>query len=103
VLSTQLAFLEHDLGHKRVTRTWRTSYLLGLLHGNLVVGLSMGWWLDKDNRPHAHPHHAELDPDVAPAGPLIHSPSKEPAAEDWATGRPATRRSSSSPSPCWRG
>ena len=74
VLSTQLAFLGHDAGHKQVTRTRRTSYLLGLLNGNLAVGLSMGWWLDKHNRHHAHPNHAELDPDVAPAGPLIHFP-----------------------------
>src|SRR5215211_1225778 len=71
VLSTQVAFLGHDTGHKQVARTRRVSYLLGLLHGNLAVGLSFGWWLDKHNRHHAHPNHAELDPDVAPAGPLI--------------------------------
>ena len=76
VLSTQIAFLGHDLGHKQVVRTRRASYLLGLLHGNLAVGLSMGWWLDKHNRHHAHPNHAELDPDVAPAGPLIHFPEQ---------------------------
>src|SRR4051794_24691800 len=74
VLSTQVAFLGHDTGHKQVARTRRVSYLLGLLHGNLAVGLSFGWWLDKHNRHHAHPNHAELDPDVAPAGPLIHFP-----------------------------
>jgi fatty acid desaturase len=76
VLSTQIAFLGHDLGHKQVTRTRRTSYLLGVLHGNFAVGLSMGWWLDKHNRHHAHPNHADLDPDVAPAGPLIHFPEQ---------------------------
>ncbi|MGK5115587.1 fatty acid desaturase family protein [Geodermatophilus sp. CPCC 205506] len=74
VLSTQIAFLGHDAGHKQVARTRRGSYLLGLLHGNLAVGLSFGWWLDKHNRHHAHPNHAELDPDVAPAGPLIFFP-----------------------------
>src|SRR6185312_6551607 len=72
VLSTQIAFLGHDLGHKQVARTRRVSYLLGVLHGNLAIGLSMGWWLDKHNRHHAHPNNADLDPDVAPAGPLIH-------------------------------
>ncbi|MGZ4550946.1 MAG: fatty acid desaturase family protein [Blastococcus sp.] len=71
VLSTQVAFLGHDAGHKQVARTRRGSYLLGLLHGNLAVGLSFGWWIDKHNRHHAHPNNAELDPDVAPAGPLI--------------------------------
>jgi fatty acid desaturase len=76
VLSTQTAFLGHDLGHKQVVRTRRASYALGVLHGNLAVGLSMGWWLDKHNRHHAHPNHADLDPDVAPAGPLIHFPEQ---------------------------
>lgn len=71
VLSTQVAFLGHDAGHKQVARTRRGSYLLGLLHGNLAVGLSFGWWIDKHNRHHAHPNHAEHDPDVAPAGPLV--------------------------------
>ena len=71
VLSTQVAFLGHDAGHKQVTRTRGASYLLGLLNGNLAVGLSFGWWLDKHNRHHAHPNHAELDPDVEPAGPLV--------------------------------
>jgi fatty acid desaturase len=50
--------------------------LLGLLHGNLAVGLSFGWWQDKHNRHHAHPNHAELDPDVEPAGPLVFLPDQ---------------------------
>jgi fatty acid desaturase len=76
VLSTQVAFLGHDAGHKQVARTQRVSYGLGLLLGNLGVGLSFGWWLDKHNRHHAHPNHAELDPDVEPAGPLIFLPGQ---------------------------
>ena len=71
VLSTQVAFLGHDAGHKQVARTSCVSYLMGLLLGNLAVQLSFGWWLDKHNRHHAHPNHAELDPDVEPAGPLV--------------------------------
>ena len=71
VLSTQIAMLGHDAGHKQVTRTRRSSYLIGILLGNLAVGLSFGWWIDKHNRHHAHPNHEDLDPDVAPAGPLI--------------------------------
>jgi fatty acid desaturase len=76
VLSTQVAFLGHDIGHKQVARTRRVSYVLGLLHGNLAVGLSFGWWQDKHNRHHAHPNHAELDPDVEPAGPLVFLPDQ---------------------------
>jgi fatty acid desaturase len=85
VLSTQVAFLGHDAGHRQVTRTRRASYLLGLLHGNLAVGLSIGWWLDKHNRHHAHPNHAELDPDAAPNGPLIFR------ADQWAGRRGLVR------------
>jgi fatty acid desaturase len=88
VLSTQVAFLGHDAGHKQVTRTAPKSYLIGLLLGNLAVGLSFGWWLDKHNRHHAHPNHADLDPDVAPAGPLIFVPGQDAGRSGllaWAT------------------
>src|SRR5690606_22705810 len=33
-------------------------------HGNLAIGLSYGWWVDKHNRHHAHPNHEDRDPDV---------------------------------------
>jgi fatty acid desaturase len=65
VLSTQIAMLGHDAGHKQVTRTRRSSYLMGLLLGNLAVGLSFGWWIDKHNRHHAHPNQEGKDPDIA--------------------------------------
>jgi fatty acid desaturase len=76
VLSTQVAFLGHDAGHKQVARTKPVSYGIGLLLGNLGVGLSFGWWLDKHNRHHAHPNHPQLDPDVEPAGPLVFLPGQ---------------------------
>jgi fatty acid desaturase len=76
VLSTQVAMLGHDAGHKQVTRTRASSYVIGVLLGNLLTGLSFGWWIDKHNRHHAHPNHAELDPDVAPAGPLVFLPGQ---------------------------
>ncbi|MPQ98205.1 acyl-CoA desaturase [Modestobacter sp. I12A-02628] len=71
IATTQVAFLGHDAGHKQVFRTRRASYLMGLVHGNLLVGLSYGWWVDKHNRHHAHPNHEELDPDVSPDGPFL--------------------------------
>jgi fatty acid desaturase len=61
---TQVAFLGHDAGHKQVIRTRRGSYVLGLLHANLGVGLSYGWWIDKHNRHHAHPNEVGSDPDI---------------------------------------
>lgn len=64
VAFTQVAFLGHDAGHKQIVRTRRGSYLLGLLHGNVAVGLSYGWWIEKHNRHHAHPNQIGHDPDV---------------------------------------
>jgi fatty acid desaturase len=64
LLATQVAFLGHDAGHKQVFRTRKASYVLGLLHANVAVGLSFGWWMDKHSRHHANPNHEDLDPDV---------------------------------------
>jgi fatty acid desaturase len=76
VLSTQVAMLGHDAGHKQVARTRAGSYVIGVLLGNLLTGLSFGWWIDKHNRHHAHPNHVELDPDVAAAGPIVFLPGQ---------------------------
>ena len=62
--STQLAFLGHDGGHQQVCRSRRANDLVGILIGDLLVGLSYGWWLDKHNRHHANPNHEEHDPDI---------------------------------------
>ncbi|MDQ1720381.1 MAG: hypothetical protein QOI26_115 [Pseudonocardiales bacterium] len=62
--STQLAFLGHDGGHQQVCRSRRANDLIGLMIGDLLVGLSFGWWLDKHNRHHANPNHEEHDPDI---------------------------------------
>jgi fatty acid desaturase len=53
---TQIAFLGHDAGHRQIFTTRKANGALGFLHGNLLVGLSFGWWLDKHTaRHHAHP------------------------------------------------
>ncbi len=64
VLSTQLAFLGHDGGHQQVCKTRRGNDLVGIVIGDLLVGLSFGWWLDKHNRHHANPNHEDHDPDI---------------------------------------
>ena len=63
---TQLGFLGHDAGHHQVMRGGRGSAVIGLLVGNLAIGLGHGWWNDKHDAHHANPNHEELDPDVAP-------------------------------------
>ncbi|MEV0148655.1 MULTISPECIES: acyl-CoA desaturase [unclassified Nonomuraea] len=67
VVFAQLGFLAHDLGHRQVFRTRRPSDIMGLLVGNLGIGLGWGWWTVKHNRHHANPNHEDHDPDVSPA------------------------------------
>ncbi|MEU2057678.1 fatty acid desaturase family protein [Streptomyces bungoensis] len=62
----QVALLAHDLAHRQVFRRRRPSEIMGRLFGNLGVGMSYGWWMNKHTRHHAHPNHEDLDPDVAP-------------------------------------
>lgn len=64
VMFTQLAFLGHDAGHRQITRSRRVSYILGILLGNLGIGLSYGWWVSKHNRHHANPNTEGADPDI---------------------------------------
>ncbi|GAA4070721.1 acyl-CoA desaturase [Actinomadura miaoliensis] len=64
VLSTRTAFLGHDAGHHQITRTARSGWWLGLLLGNLLLGMGQSWWNDKHNRHHANPNHVGKDPDV---------------------------------------
>ncbi|GAB1333511.1 acyl-CoA desaturase [Streptomyces sp. E-15] len=62
----QVALVAHDLAHRQVFRRRRPSEISGRLFGNLGIGMSYGWWMNKHTRHHAHPNHEELDPDVAP-------------------------------------
>ncbi|RMB79712.1 acyl-CoA desaturase [Streptomyces shenzhenensis] len=62
----QIALVAHDLAHRQVFRRRRPSELWGRLFGNLGIGMSYGWWMNKHTRHHANPNHEELDPDVAP-------------------------------------
>ncbi|MEU7424939.1 acyl-CoA desaturase [Streptomyces sp. NPDC040750] len=62
----QIALMAHDLAHRQVFRRRRPSEMAGRLFGNLGVGMSYGWWMNKHTRHHANPNHEELDPDVAP-------------------------------------
>ncbi len=65
VIFTQIGFLGHDAGHRQVFGTRRANYVAGVLLGNLGIGLSYGWWVDKHNRHHAHPNTEDADPDIA--------------------------------------
>ncbi|ARQ70126.1 fatty acid desaturase family protein [Streptomyces marincola] len=62
----QVALVMHDMAHRQIFRTRRPSEFSGRLYGNLGIGMSYGWWMNKHTRHHANPNHEELDPDVSP-------------------------------------
>ncbi|WCN79452.1 fatty acid desaturase family protein [Micromonospora sp. LH3U1] len=67
VLMAQLAFLGHDAGHRQIFRSRRANDVVGLICGNLLTGISYGWWVDKHNRHHAQPNTEGHDPDLVVA------------------------------------
>ena len=65
VVFTQLAFVGHDAGHRQLFRSRRANDRVGLVHANLLVGISFDWWVGKHNRHHTNPNHEDLDPDIS--------------------------------------
>lgn len=61
----QIGFLGHEAGHRQIFRSRRANNVVGLVHGNLLIGLSFGWWTGKHNRHHAYPNQSGKDPDIA--------------------------------------
>jgi fatty acid desaturase len=64
LLTTRAAFFGHDAGHQQIGTSRKVHDAIGLLHGNLLLGMSYSWWNDKHNRHHANPNHTDKDPDV---------------------------------------
>ncbi len=71
---TQLGFVGHDAGHHEVFRSRRANRLLGLTVGNVLIGMSFGWWVPKHSAHHAHPNEVGRDPDV---GGVVVQPSTD--------------------------
>ncbi|HET9692237.1 MAG TPA: acyl-CoA desaturase, partial [Acidimicrobiales bacterium] len=64
VAMTQVAFLGHDAGHGQILRSRRANRLVGLVAGDLLSGLSFGWWVPKHGAHHANPNTEGRDPDI---------------------------------------
>jgi fatty acid desaturase len=61
----QISFLAHDCGHRQFSlRTPRRNDWITLILGNLLLGVSREWWIDKHNEHHGHPNQLDVDPDV---------------------------------------
>ncbi len=61
---TQVAFLGHDAAHRQIFRSGRWNDWTSLVVGNLLVGMSYGWWQHKHTRHHANPNKEGVDPDI---------------------------------------
>ncbi len=61
----QISFLAHDFGHRQFSfrAPWKNDWAT-LILGNLVLGVSRQWWIDKHNDHHGHPNQMDVDPDV---------------------------------------
>jgi fatty acid desaturase len=81
----QSGFLGHDAGHRQVSRARRTTYVLGLLHMNLLIGAAFGWWVGHHNRHHSDPNNLDRDPDTV-RRPVIFDVSELPA-KAWSASR----------------
>jgi fatty acid desaturase len=61
---TQIGFMGHDVGHRQTLKSNFQNMLVGLVFGNLLIGVSRGWWVDKHNQHHGHPNQIDMDPDI---------------------------------------
>jgi fatty acid desaturase len=64
VIFTQVAMLGHDAAHRQIFVSGRWNDWISLILGDLVVGMSYGWWRHKHTRHHANPNKIEADPDL---------------------------------------
>jgi fatty acid desaturase len=63
-LFTQIAFLGHDAAHRQIFVSGRWNDWTSLVLGDLLVGMSYGWWQHKHTRHHANPNKLGSDPDI---------------------------------------
>lgn len=75
LFSARATFVGHDAGHRQIGAGHRTHRAMSLLHGNLMNGMSVGWWINKHNKHHANPNHRDKDLDVA-VGVLVWTPTR---------------------------
>ncbi len=66
VVFTQTAFLAHDGAHKQIFVSGTRNEWFSRVIGNLLVGLSYGWWMNKHSRHHANPNRMGKDGDIKP-------------------------------------
>ncbi len=66
VLFTQVAFFSHDGAHRQVFASGGRNEWLSRIAGNVGVGLSYGWWMNKHTKHHTNPNKIGKDGDISP-------------------------------------
>ncbi|MFD1713177.1 fatty acid desaturase family protein [Amnibacterium flavum] len=66
IVFTQSAFLAHDSAHRQMFESGKRNEWFSRVVGNLFVGLSYGWWMNKHSRHHANPNTVGKDGDITP-------------------------------------
>jgi fatty acid desaturase len=64
IITTQLGLLGHAAGHRQIFQSTRKNDIVGLIAGNLLVGLDIEWWIERHNKHHSNPNQHDVDPDV---------------------------------------
>lgn len=64
IVFTQIAFLGHDAAHRQIFVSGRWNDWVSIVLGDLLVGMSYGWWQHKHTRHHANPNKLGSDPDI---------------------------------------
>lgn len=72
-MCTQTAFISHDAAHRQVFASAKKNAWLARISGNLFVGLSYGWWMNKHGKHHLNPNKIGVDGDIDP-GALVFDP-----------------------------
>eukprot|EP00794_Sanderia_malayensis_P020146 gene20146-22119_t len=60
----QMAFIGHDIGHHSVTQKTKYDDFFGVIIGNFLTGISIGWWKDSHNFHHVVTNSYNYDPDI---------------------------------------
>src|SRR5215213_10689090 len=65
IVFVQISLIAHDMGHRQFffRASWKNDWLT-LILGNLLLGISRQWWIDKHNDHHGHPNQLNVEPDV---------------------------------------
>ena len=58
----QLTFTAHDAGHLGITHSYRIDSYIGIFIGNILGGISIGWWKYHHNIHHIVTNSPEHDP-----------------------------------------